>query len=57
MHSELRYQAKTHTISEKEISKNKNSASSPLFFLLKTIKKKNNKDMLKEKEITSSPSL
>jgi hypothetical protein len=33
MHNELRYQAKTHTISEK-LSKeqNKNSASSPPFF-------------------------
>jgi hypothetical protein len=57
MHNELRYQAKTHTISEKQISKNKNSASSPLFLLLKTIKKKNNKDMLMEKEMTSSPSM
>jgi hypothetical protein len=57
MHNELRYQEKIHTISEKQISKNKNSASSPFFFLLKTIKKKNNKDMLMEKEITSSPSM
>jgi len=39
MHSELRYQAKTHTISEKEISKNKNSASSPLFFFVENNKK------------------
>jgi hypothetical protein len=37
MHNELRYQAKTHAISEKlSKEKNKNSASSsPIFFLLK----------------------
>jgi hypothetical protein len=64
MHNELRYQAKTHAISEK-LSKEKKyiyiySASSPqffFFFLLKTNKQKNNKDMLIEKEMTSNPSM
>jgi hypothetical protein len=62
MHNELRYQAKTHAISEK-LSKEKNKVSHLLtqffffFFLLKTNKQKNNKDMLMEKEMTSSPSL
>jgi hypothetical protein len=61
MHNELRYQAKTYTISEKlSKEKNKNSASSPpilFYFLLKTNIQKNNKDMLMEKEMTSSPSM
>jgi hypothetical protein len=59
MHNELRYQAKIYTISEKlSKAKNKNSASSSLFFfLLKTNKQKNKKDMLMEKEMTSSPSM
>jgi hypothetical protein len=65
MHNELRYQAKTNTISE-ELSKEKKKKFcifSPIYlfiyFLLKTIKqkKKKNKDMLMEKEITSSPSM
>jgi len=56
MHNELRYQAKTHTISEKATLKKKNKILHLLF--LKTIKKKkNNKDMLMEEEITSSPSM
>jgi hypothetical protein len=42
MHNELRYQAKTHAISEK-LSKEK--------------KKKNNKDIFMEKEMTSIPSM
>jgi len=54
MHNKLRYQAKTHTISEKlsEEKKKKNfHIFSPIFFflLLKTIKQKNTKDMLVEK--------
>jgi hypothetical protein len=65
MHNELRYQAKTNTISEelsKEKEKKKFCSFSPIYlfifiFLLKTIKQKNNKDMLMEKEITSSPSM
>jgi len=63
MHNELRYQAKTYTISEKLSKENKNSASSPpiylfiYFFCLKPIKKKKKKDMLNEKEMTSSPSM
>jgi hypothetical protein len=48
MHNELRYQAKTHTISEK-LSKEKIMHLLPhFFFTLKTIKQKNNKDMLME---------
>jgi len=52
MHNELRYQAKTHTISEKpskEKIKYNSSTSSPSYLFLfkkKTIKQKNNKDML-----------
>jgi hypothetical protein len=61
MHNELRYQAKTYTISEKLSKEKKNSASSPpiyiYIYLLKTNKQKNNKDMLMEKEMTSSPSM
>jgi hypothetical protein len=34
MHNELRYQAKTHTISEKLSKEKKNYASSPPFFFL-----------------------
>jgi hypothetical protein len=59
MHNELRYQAKTHAISEK-LSKEKIKFSifSPkFFFLLKTNTQKTNKDMLMEKEMTSSPSM
>lgn len=65
MHNELRYQAKTHTIFEK-LSKEKIKfyIFSPIFFIsfifffmLKTIKQKNNKDMLMEKEMTSSLSM
>jgi hypothetical protein len=64
MHNELRYQAKTYTISEK-LSKEKikfyifspNFFFFIIFFMLKTIKQKSNKDMLIEKEITSSPSI
>jgi hypothetical protein len=50
MYNELRYQARTHTISEKlskEKKKKKICIFSPilfLFFLLKTLKQKNNKD-------------
>jgi len=33
MHNELRYQAKTHTISEKQFKKNKNYASSPPIYI------------------------
>jgi hypothetical protein len=56
MHNELRYQAKTHAISEK-LSKEKIKFRifSPNFFLLKTNKLKNNKEMLMEKEKTSIP--
>jgi L-lactate utilization protein LutC len=59
MHNELRYPAKTHTISEK-LSKERNKALHLLpnffFFLLKKeTKNKNNKDMLMEKEMTSIP--
>jgi hypothetical protein len=50
MHNELRYQAKTHTISGKAIKRKKKKK-------LKRIIQKNNKDMLMEKEITSSPSM
>jgi hypothetical protein len=59
MHNELRYQAKTHTISE-NLSKKKEKKFcifTPNFFfflMLKKIKKKNNKDMLMENEIISS---
>jgi hypothetical protein len=59
MQNELRYQAKMHIISEK-LSKEKLKfyILSPFFFLmLKIIKQKNNKDILMEKEITSSPSM
>jgi FMN-dependent NADH-azoreductase len=57
MHNELRYQSKTHAISEKlSKEKNKNSASSSLifFFVEKWDRKKNN-DMVMEKEMTSIP--
>jgi len=58
MHNELRYQARTHTIYEKLSKEKKNLHLLPLFFfLLKTLKQRNNKDMLMEKEITSSPSM
>jgi len=60
MHNELRYQAKTHAISE-NLSKEKKKVPHLLpqffFFFLKTNKQKNNKDMLMEKEMTSSPSM
>lgn len=59
MHNELRYQAKTHAISEK-LSKERNKVPHILpnffFFLLKNeTENKNNKDMLMEKEMTSIP--
>jgi len=61
MHNELRYQAKTHAISEKLSRENiKVCIFSPnfYFFMLKTNKqKKNNKDMLMEKEMISIPSI
>jgi len=62
MHNELRYQAKTHAISEKVIKKKiKFRIFSPIFFfffLLKNNKQKNNnKDMLMEKEMTYNPSM
>jgi hypothetical protein len=61
MHNELRYQAKTHALSEKlSREKNKSLHLLPLFlcfFLLKTNKQKNNKDMLIDKEMTSNPSM
>jgi hypothetical protein len=52
MHNELRYQAKTYTISEMLSKENKNSAFSPpnFFFFLKTNKQKNNKDMLMKRK-------
>jgi hypothetical protein len=62
MHNDLRYQAKTHTISEKLYKKKKKkiSSSPPIFYLFfvenNKIEKKN-KDMLMEKEITSSPNM
>jgi hypothetical protein len=63
MHNELRYQAKTYTISEK-LSKEKKKIHifSPIYlfiylFLSKTNKQKNNKDMLIEKEMTHGPSM
>jgi hypothetical protein len=62
MHNELRYQVKTYTISEK-LSKEKIKIKIPhllpqfFFFGLKTNKKKNNKDILMEKEMTSSSSM
>jgi hypothetical protein len=61
MHNELRYQEKTHAISEK-LSKEKIKIPHLLpnfyfLFLLKTNKQKNNKDMLMEKEMTSIPSI
>jgi hypothetical protein len=61
MHNELRYQAKTHVISEK-LSKEKIKFCifSPIylfFYVEKKIRQKNNKDMLMEKAITSSPSM
>jgi hypothetical protein len=57
MHNELRYQAKTHAISEKP-SKERNKVPHllPKFFL-KNETEKNNKDMLMEKEMTSNPSM
>jgi hypothetical protein len=60
MHNELRYQAKTHAISEK-LSKERNKVPHLLpnfffFFLLKNeTENKNNKDMLMEKEMTFIP--
>jgi hypothetical protein len=59
MHNELRYQAKTHAISEKLSRKNKIPHLLPNFylFLLKNNKQKNNKEMLMEKEMTSNPSM
>jgi len=62
MHNELRHQAKTHAVSEK-LSKEKKKILHLLpqffiyFFMLKSIKQKNNKDMLLKKEMTSSPSM
>jgi len=59
MHNELRYQEKTHAISEK-LSKERNKVPHllPIFFFLKNkTKKNNNKDMLMEKEMTSNPSM
>jgi hypothetical protein len=52
MHNELRYQAKTHAISEK-LSKERNKVPHLLpnyffFFLLKIDKQKNNKHMLRK---------
>jgi hypothetical protein len=60
MHNEIRYQAKTHAISEKAIKRKKKILHLLpnflfIFFMLKTIKQKNNKDMRMEKEITSCP--
>jgi hypothetical protein len=66
MHNELRYQAKTYTISEKLSKEKKYIYIFCIFtpnlilifiFLLKTNKQKNNKGMLMEKEMTSSPSM
>jgi hypothetical protein len=64
MHNELRYQAKTHAISEKLSKEKKNEVSHLLpkfffifYFLLKTNKQENNKDMLMETKMTSSPSM
>jgi hypothetical protein len=62
MHNEIRYQAKTHAISEKAIKRKKKILHLLpnflfIFFMLKTIKQKNNKDMRMEKEITSSPNM
>jgi hypothetical protein len=61
MHNELRYQAKTHAISESNQEKNKIPHLLPKFiyfyFLLKTNKPKNNKDMLMEMEMISNPSM
>jgi hypothetical protein len=60
MHNELRYQTKTHVISEK-LSKERNKVPHLLpnfifYFLLKNeTENKNNKDMLMEKEMTSIP--
>jgi hypothetical protein len=60
MHNELRYQAKTHAISEK-LSKERNKVLHllPNFYFLFLLKNetenKNNKDMLMEKEMTSIP--
>jgi hypothetical protein len=64
MHNKLRYQAKTHAISEK-LSKEKKKKKKKIphllpnffFFLLKINKQKNNKDMLMEKEMTYNPSM
>jgi hypothetical protein len=48
MHNELRYQAKTHIISEKLSKENNNNfaPSHPFFFVEKQNRQKNNKDML-----------
>jgi hypothetical protein len=62
MHNKLRHQAKTHAVSEK-LSKEKKkkicifSLNFLLFFYVENNKQKNNKDMLLEKEMTSSPSM
>jgi len=58
MHNVLRYYGKTHTIYERLSKVNiKFCIFSQNCFFLKTIKQKNNKDMLMEKEITSSPNM
>jgi hypothetical protein len=57
MHNELRYQAKTHAISEKLSRKNKIPHLLPNFFFLLKNETKKNKDMLMEKEMTSNPSI
>jgi hypothetical protein len=61
MHNELRYQAKTHTISKKLPKEKKIMHLLPHFFffflMFKTNKQKKNKDMLMEKEMTFSPSI
>jgi hypothetical protein len=58
MYNEPRYQAKTHAISEKLLKeKIKIPHLLPKFFLLKTNKQKNNKDMLMEKEMASHPNM
>jgi hypothetical protein len=60
MHNELRYQARTHAISEK-LSKEKNKIRhllpNFLFFLVENKYIEKQQDMLMEKEMTSSPSM
>jgi hypothetical protein len=60
MHNELRYQEKTHAISEK-LSKEKNKIRhllpNFLFFLVENQYIEKQQDMLMEKEMTSSPSM